>query len=239
MIHRERPRGERPRAGAWRGAAGILIAGALLVGCEHPPVEALQGGYRGTGMDTVINPRIDATKAADNVLPAVIPAAPAEGPLASAVYQNVQVLKDLNVAQFTRVMLAITQWVAPPDQSCNYCHGSNMASDDRYTKVVARRMIQMTRHINSDWKSHVANTGVTCYTCHRGNAVPKHVWFINPGESGTSGFIAANAGKNTPTNVAGDSSLPYDPYTPYLLGDKNIRVIANDALPGSDHSSIK
>ena len=84
-----------------------------------------------------------------------------------------------------------------------------------------------------------ANTGVTCYTCHRGNAVPKHVWFINPGESGTSGFIAANAGKNTPTNVAGDSSLPYDPYTPYLLGDKNIRVIANDALPGSDHSSIK
>ena len=27
----------------------------------------------------------------------------------------------------------------------------------------------MVRHINTDWKTHVAETGVTCYTCHRGN----------------------------------------------------------------------
>ena len=26
----------------------------------------------------------------------------------------------------------------------------------------------MTQHINADWKPHVAATGVTCYTCHRG-----------------------------------------------------------------------
>jgi photosynthetic reaction center cytochrome c subunit len=218
----------------------LLTAGvALLGGCERPPIESLQGGYRGLGMEQDINPRIDAVKAAKNQLPAVIPPAPAEGPLASSVYQNVQVLKDLNVAQFSRVMLAITQWVAPPDQSCNYCHGSNMAADDRYTKVVARRMLQMVRHINEDWKSHVAGTGVTCYTCHRGNAVPQNVWFTNPGQSGDSGLTAGNAGKNTPSSVAGLSSLPYDPYTAYLLEDKNIRVIANDALPGSDHSSIK
>jgi photosynthetic reaction center cytochrome c subunit len=223
------------------GPAAILVAAglSLLGGCERPPIESLQGGYRGLGMEQDINPRLDAAKAAKNLLPAVIPPAPTEGPLASSVYQNVQVLKDLNVAQFTRVMLAITQWVAPPDQSCNYCHGSNMASDDRYTKVVARRMLQMVRHINEDWKSHVAATGVTCYTCHRGNAVPQNVWYINPGQSGDSGLTAGNAGKNSPSSVAGLSSLPYDPYTAYLLEDKNIRVIANDALPGSDHSSIK
>jgi photosynthetic reaction center cytochrome c subunit len=190
-------------------------------------------------MDQIIDPRSDAIKAAKNELPVAIPPAPADGPLASSVYQNVQVLKDLNVAQFTRVMLAMTQWVAPPDQSCNYCHGANMASDDRYTKVVARRMLQMVRHINEDWKPHVAATGVTCYTCHRGNAVPQNVWFINPGESNETGLIADNAGKNKPSSVAGGSSLPYDPYTAYLLEDKNIRVIANDALPGGDHSSIK
>ena len=219
---------------------GIVAAAlAMVSGCERPPVEMVQTGYRGTGMDQVINPRSDALIATKNELPEPIPPAPAEGPLASSIYQNIQVLKDLNVGQFSRVMLAITQWVAPPDQSCNYCHGSNMASDDRYTKVVARRMIQMVRHINEDWKSHVAATGVTCYTCHRGNAVPKNVWFINPGESSTSGLIASNAGKNMPSTVAGLSSLPYDPYTPYLLEDKNIRVIANDALPGGDHSSIK
>ena len=178
--------------------ATLLLAAALaLGGCERPPMETVQGGYRGLAMEQVINPRLDAIKAANNQLPAAIPPAPAGGPPASSVYQNIQVLKDLNVAQFTRVMLAITQWVAPPDQSCNYCHTSDMASDERYTKVVARRMLEMVRHINTDWKSHVGDTGVTCYTCHRGNAVPQKVWFTDPGQSAT-GLIAGNAGKNKP-----------------------------------------
>ncbi len=219
----------------------FILVGAmtLMAGCERPPVEALQGGYRGTAMEEIINPRDDAVTAAANIVPAAIPAAPAEGPLASSVYQNIQVLKDLNVAQFTRVMLAMTQWVAPPDQSCNYCHGANMASDDRYTKVVARRMLQMVRHLNTDWKDHVALTGVTCYTCHRGNAVPKNVWFINPGESSTTGLIATNAGQNKPSPGVGMSSLPYDPFTRLLLGDQSIRVISDDALPDGNRSSIK
>jgi photosynthetic reaction center cytochrome c subunit len=237
--------GRAPEAGSaapGRGlayAALVLASVALLCGCERPPIDTVQDGFRGTGMDQVINPRDDAALAPNNIVPVAIPPAPADGPLASAVYQNVQVLKDLNVAQFTRVMLAITQWVAPPDQSCNYCHGANMASDDRYTKVVARRMLQMTRHLNEDWKVHVALTGVTCYTCHRGNAVPKNVWFTSPDQSSDSGMIANNAGKNKPSQAAGLSSLPYDPYTAYLLEDKSIRVIADTALPSGDRSSIK
>jgi photosynthetic reaction center cytochrome c subunit len=218
---------------------GVIGMTAALCGCERPPIESLQGGFRGLAMQQNINPRLDAVKADKNQLPAVIPPAPADGPLASSVYQNVKVLTDLNVAQFTRVMLAITQWVAPPDQSCNYCHGANMASDERYTKVVARRMLEMTRHLNSDWKSHVAATGVTCYTCHRGNAVPQNVWFASPGASSTSGLIAGNAGKNKPSPAAGLTSLAYDPYSRYLLDDKNIRVISNDALPDGNRSSIK
>jgi photosynthetic reaction center cytochrome c subunit len=223
------------------GAALMTVSGALisLSGCERPPMETVQGGYRGLGMEQVINPRLDALKAAKNVVPPAGPPAPAGGPLASSVYQNIQVLKDLNVAQFTRVMLAITQWVAPPDQSCNYCHGANMASDDRYTKVVARRMLQMVRHINSDWQNHVGATGVTCYTCHRGNAVPQNVWFINPGESSATGLIAGNAGKNKPSPAVGLTSLPYDPFTRFLLEAKNIRVISNDALPDGNLASTK
>ncbi len=220
---------------------GLAMLGllAVLAGCERPPIETKQGGYRGLAMEQVINPRIDAVKAVKNEVPAVIPAAPSEGPLASTVYKNIEVLKDLNVAEFTRVMLAITQWVAPPDQSCNYCHASDMASDERYTKVVARRMLQMVRHINSDWKDHVGKTGVTCYTCHRGNAVPQYVWFTNPGESAETGLIAGNAGKNKPSSGVGLTSLPYDPFTEYLLGDRNIRVISTTALPDADHSSIQ
>jgi len=218
---------------------GLIAAVVLLAGCERPPVETVQSGFRGLGMQQVINPRLDAVKAAVNVLPAAIPAAPSDGPLASSVYQNIQVLKDLNVAQFTRVMLAMTQWVAPPEQSCNYCHGANMASDDRYTKVVARRMLQMVRHLNTDWKDHVGNTGVTCYTCHRGNAVPQNVWFTNPGSSSDSGFIAGNAGQNKPSAGVGLTSLPYDPFTRLLLGEQNIRVISDDALPDGNRTSIK
>ena len=219
-------------------AGGTFIM-TLLAACERPPVETVQGGYRGLGMEQVINPRTDAVKAADNRIAAALPAAPADGPLASSVYKNIQVLKDLNVAQFTRVMLAMTQWVAPPDQSCNYCHGADMSSDDRYTKVVSRRMLQMVRHVNSDWKDHVGSTGVTCYTCHRGNAVPRYVWFTNPGQSSASGLIAGNAGKNKPSAAVGLTSLPYDPFTMYLLGDNNIRVVSTTALPEADRSSIK
>jgi photosynthetic reaction center cytochrome c subunit len=194
-------------------------------------VEAVQDGFRGTGMDQVINPRSDVVRAAKNVVPEALPAASGEGPLASVVYQNVQVLNDLSVGQFTRVMLAMTQWVAPPDQACNYCHGGNMASDDKYTKVVARRMLQMVRHINSDWKNHVGLTGVTCYTCHRGNAVPQYVWFENPGESKARGLSARNDNLFSSVGTAAVSSLPYDPFTAYLLGSEDIRVNGDAALP--------
>jgi photosynthetic reaction center cytochrome c subunit len=221
----------------------LLLAGAALVAlcaCEHPPVETLQGGYRGLGMTTLINPRSDAAKAAKNQVPAALPAAPADGPLASTVYTNVQVLKDLNVAEFTRVMLAITQWVAPPDQSCSYCHSSNMAADDRYTKVVARRMLQMVRHINTDWKDHVGKTGVTCYTCHRGNAVPQEVWFTNPGMSNATGMIAGNAGQNKPAASVGLTSLPYDPFSEFLMDASNdVRVISTTAAPSGNRASTK
>jgi photosynthetic reaction center cytochrome c subunit len=224
-------------------AAGLVLiwpeALGLLTGCERPPVETVQGGYRGLAMEQIINPRSDAIKAASNAVPPVVPAVPTGGPPASSVYKNIQVLKDLNVGEFTRVMLAITQWVAPPDQSCSYCHTTDMASDERYTKVVARRMLEMVRHINTDWKDHVGNTGVTCYTCHRGNAVPQNVWFTNPGQSSTSGLIAGNAGKNKPSTTAGLTALPYDPLTRFLLDDKNIRVISNDALPDGNGTSIK
>jgi photosynthetic reaction center cytochrome c subunit len=221
-------------------ALALLLAGAMAIGgCERPPVETLQGGYRGLGMEQVINPRLDAVKAAKNQLPALVPAAAAEGAPATSVYKNIQVLNDLNVAQFARVMVAITQWVAPPDQACNYCHTSDFSSDARYTKVVARRMLQMVRHINNDWKTHVADTGVTCYTCHHGNVVPQNVWFTDPGRSAETGLIAGNAGKNKPAPAIGLTALPYDPFTRFLLQDANIRVISNEALPGGNRSSIK
>ena len=44
---------------SWRavGLTGLLAAATLLAGCERPPVDAVQRGYRGTGMDQIYNPR--------------------------------------------------------------------------------------------------------------------------------------------------------------------------------------
>jgi photosynthetic reaction center cytochrome c subunit len=221
------------------GGVAVAAAAVILVQAERPPMDSIQRGYRGTGMQQIYNPRIVADELAANKIPVSLPPLGDGGPKAGTVYKNVQVLQDVGVGEFTRLMASITTWVAPT-QGCAYCHDvSNMASDSIYTKVVARRMIQMVQHINGDWKDHVAVTGVTCYTCHRGQPVPANVWFNNPGPVQAGGFAQMPAGKNHPTKIAGDSSLPFDPFTPFLEQDKDIRVVSQTALPGADHQSIK
>jgi photosynthetic reaction center cytochrome c subunit len=202
-------------------------------------MDSIQRGYRGLGMQQIYNPRIIADELAINQAPASLPRLPDAGPKAGAVYKNVQILGDESVGNFTRLMASITNWVSPT-QGCAYCHDvSNMASDSLYTKVVARRMIQMVQRVNSGWKNHVAETGVTCYTCHRGQPVPAKIWFHDPGGEQATGMAQAPAGKNHPTAVAGASSLPFDPFTPFLEGDADIRVQSAVALPGTNRTSIK
>ena len=220
-------------------ALGMTVALVCLAGCEKPRPLSVQRGFRGTGMEVLYNrPKLDALYA-KNQLPEVQSPASPDGPRAGDVYQNVQVLKDLSAGELARVMLAITQWVAPPDQSCNYCHQGDMASDALYTKVVARRMLQMTRDINTNWKSHVANTGVTCYTCHHGQQVPAQAWFIDPGPPPVHGIVADRGGKNIPAAIVGLSSLPFDPLSPFLLEANDIREQGTTAPAGSNRHSIK
>ena len=217
----------------------LLAAAALLAGCERPPIEAVQHGFRGTAMTEIYNPRTLEAQAPLNQLPAAIPPAAPGGPAAASIYQNVQVLNDLSLGEFTRLMVAMTAWVAP-EQGCTYCHNpQNFALDDKYTKVVARKMLQMTRKINTDYKSHVAQTGVTCYTCHRGNNIPTNVWFKAEPEKRSVGLLGDRAGQNTVSKVANLSSLPEDPFTPFLLGSEEIRVNGTTALPTGNDRTIK
>ncbi len=219
-------------------AAAALSGAVLLAGCdnpiaEKPPMDSVQRGYRGTGMVQIINPRIanPHIEATLKDLPEAAPPVPSGGPSATTVFKNVQVLGDLNIGEFTRLMVAMTQWVSP-DQGCAYCHApEGMESDALYTKVVARRMLQMTRTINSKWKDHVAATGVTCYTCHRGNPVPSEVWFTQPAPKSATGFTAVTADQNLASPIVNQSSLPRDPFTTYLSGAVPINVVPNTALP--------
>jgi photosynthetic reaction center cytochrome c subunit len=218
---------------------GALAALAFLAGCERPPVETVQRGFRGTGMVGVYNPRTVEAQNPKHATPEAVAPVPAGGPPVSTIYKNVQVLGDLGIAEFTRTMVAITQWVAP-EQGCAYCHaGGNFESDDLYTKVVARKMLQMTRNVNTSWKAHVVETGVTCYTCHRGKPVPANVWFTDSGPTPRSPHMGNRAGQNIPSAVPAYASLPIDPFTPFLKDSKEIRIYGTTPLPEGNRQSIK
>ena len=226
--------------------AAIASVGLLSACGERPPVQSVQLGYRGTGMEVNYNPRLLKIVAERNQIGGIQPAADTSGPLAKDIYQNVQVLNDLSVGEFTRVMLSMTEWVTPAEQkNCTYCHNAENYSDgSKYQYQVARSMLKMTREINSQWTSHVKQTGVTCHTCHRGGPVPAYKWFTDPGSGRENAFIGTRAGQNSAITglgmtTIGHSSLPYDPYTPFLLGDANIRVEGTAALPNGNRSSVK
>jgi photosynthetic reaction center cytochrome c subunit len=234
--------GIRTSLGVGVAVIGVFLAIPMIMGFQKPFIETVQHGFRGTGMDIVYNDETLAANVAANKIPGYLPQLPPVGPKASAIYKNVQVLGDLSVGQFTRLMASITQWVAPK-QGCNYCHNpANMAEDSHYTKVVARRMLQMTQNINQNWTTHVAATGVTCYTCHRGNNIPSNLWVNSTAPVGSDsgmGMAAMTPGKNAPAEAAGLASLPSDPFTPFLEQAANIRVNSTTALPTGDLSSIK
>ena len=233
------PLGLRTAFGIVGAGAAALLGIAFIDSFERPPVETVQRGYRGVAMETNYNPRDVQKYLAENKAPPALPSLGTAGPKAGTTYKNVQVLQDISVGQFTRLMVSITNWVSPT-QGCAYCHNTNnMAEDSVYTKIVARRMIQMVQNINSEWTSHVAQVGVTCYTCHRGQPVPSYIWFGDPGPRDMGGFAAVDTGQNRAAAQVNYSSLPYDPFTPFLENDHSIRVQGGEPLPDGNRHSIK
>jgi photosynthetic reaction center cytochrome c subunit len=223
-------------------AAALLATGAVAVvfsTFSTPPIAATQNGWRGTAMVQIDTPAHRAALKALNAVPEAQPKADPSGELSSKAYENVKVLGDVDSAEFLRVMQAMTDWVAP-EQGCNYCHkeGESLADDSLYTKVVARRMLQMTRSINAGWKAHVAETGVTCFTCHRGQPVPAAVWTAQPAERGPA-YAGARDKQNAPSAIVGATALPHDIFTPYLSKAAEIRVEGAKPLATGKNPSIQ
>ena len=91
---------------------------------------------------------------------------------------TVRVLTGLTVPEFEAEMQLMTQALG---LSCGSCHArGNFASDANPRKLAARRMIEMTEGLNTqffaDYKpvegqSHLGR--VTCFTCHQGDTRPK------------------------------------------------------------------
>lgn len=240
----------------------LMVALPFVVVYAFKHTASYQTGNPGLGMEMVATTDDLAATVKANEVPVPLPAASAGGQIAVDAYKNVQVLGHLSSGEFTRLMTAMTLWVSP-EQGCAYCHApqrdsagnpvkdedgyvvadlNNMQSDELYTKVVARRMLQMTMHINQDWQTHVVNTGVTCYTCHRGNNVPANVWFNSgAGDDQNRPMMGERAFQNRPDPRTAYASLPSNTFETFLRGDStaNIRVQSTQALPGENRSSLK
>jgi photosynthetic reaction center cytochrome c subunit len=219
----------------------LFSIGALLflTGCERPSEQLSQSGFRGTGMADIQNPRINAQKDKSNELPASLGVASTDGEKAGKIYENVQVLGDLSQAQFTSFMVSMTNWISP-NEGCAYCHNpANFAEDSKYTKAVSRKMIQMTQHINGSYQTHVKDTGVTCYTCHRGNNIPQNVWFKDVPQNISGPALGNRNGQNAPASSVGYASLPNEPFSQYLLANNAARIQGKNGLPNGNEHSIQ
>lgn len=214
----------------------IAVPALLLAGCELGMKEQEQVGPRGTALVQISDPDSKAKVGDIPPPPYELTAEMLVGDRASTAYENVPVLGNVSVDEFNYLMQAMTTWVSPDgsnikDAGCIYCHNpENMASDEKYTKVVARKMLQMTQNINASWKPHFAsqgsdvqeNAGVTCWTCHRGNPVPVNNWSTAMPEPGK--ITGKKYGGNTPAASVAYASLNFDPFTDYLAGKEKIRV---------------
>jgi photosynthetic reaction center cytochrome c subunit len=69
--------------------------------------------------------------------------------------------------------------------------------------------------------------------------VPANVWFADPGSNQALGVAGDHAGKNAPAPQIGLTSLPGDPFSTFLDGTDDVRVISQTALPEGNRHSIK
>ncbi|PRY92044.1 photosynthetic reaction center cytochrome c subunit [Hasllibacter halocynthiae] len=164
------------------GVAAVAAAVFLLVVPEWdaPPIVSVEHGPDALAMNTFLTPGRGVDPL--NVLEFPVPDPVADrGVTAGEAYGDVEVLADLDAAQFDRLMVAVTEWVAP-NEGCTFCHaaGADGAPDYEaeppYTFAVAREMLTMVREMNADPRPHVQPQGVTCFSCHRGQNVPVYTW---------------------------------------------------------------
>jgi len=113
---------------------------------------------------------------------------------------NIKVLpKSLSYQQVDHLM---DEWAKALGVRCNFCHdNANKALDTKPEKAMARKMFAMEGKINKkffgakkDSLGLMAETGITCNTCHRGVAHPKVVYANIPGPPRTGGFGAPGQG---------------------------------------------
>jgi photosynthetic reaction center cytochrome c subunit len=119
----------------------------------------------------------------------------AYGKKASEIYTNIQVLKDIDSTELIPTMQYMAESLGV---GCDYCHVAGGSDKDGKMKMVARKMILMTREIN---KNHFnGEKTVNCNVCHRGAESPVFYPAIPDERSGREAGPAQTS-ENLPTAV--------------------------------------
>jgi photosynthetic reaction center cytochrome c subunit len=146
------------------------------------------------------------------------------GKTAEQAFKNIQVLKGIPADQVFPTMRFIRD--ALGGISCMYCHaGDDRASDEKPTKLMARKMIQMELDINKNTFNGAAT--VTCYTCHRGATEPVGTPMIPTGTAET----AAPANQQAPALPTVDQILAK--YVDALGGEQALHKVTSRVETGT------
>jgi len=109
-----------------------------------------------------------------------------KGKTAAQFYKNIKVLNDIPAVEVHPAMEYIMVGLGV---GCAYCHDvRHFDNDDKPQKRTARNMIQMTLALNSTVFDNQVR--VTCFTCHRGLAIPAASPVLAP-EKGPDGPVPA------------------------------------------------
>ena len=117
---------------------------------------------------------------ASGLLLATLAAPAAAQPTAGG--QAPQAPRNLKVLKPEDVRAAMGAFTVALGVQCNYCHvmepTRDMSLDDKQTKRTARLMLEMVGHANEMIAGGVGKPAaevsrVTCWTCHRGKAIPE------------------------------------------------------------------
>ena len=144
------------------------------------------------------------------------------GKTAGQAFKNVQVLKDIPADQLFPTMRFIRDSLG--GVSCQFCHaGDDRASDEKPTKLMARKMIAMELAINKS--TFDGRAEVTCYTCHRGSTDPVGTPVI------TGEAAAAAAAEKAPALPTVDQILAK--YVAALGGEQALRKVTSRIETGT------
>ena len=172
---------------------GILLCVAIPLGRPHAQTQKPTSQDSPGAGTAAASGEASANRAAQTAQEAKATGQRAAGQkLAEEQFKNIQALKGIPADQLVPAMQFIS---ASLGVDCEFCHvHEKMDSDDKKPKNTARQMITMMLDI--DKNNFDRRLEVTCYTCHRGAAMPVSIPVIKDEEMAGPGAPGKKQAEN-------------------------------------------